>query len=396
MAEMIASLPNVIVPASPEPPVPANKPVDNNPVSRADTDNNASATADRAQDTPEQIDTNASEQNTSTESSTEPKGENFQDVLEKKISNQSDPDAKTTPDENSKTPEDPAKGQQSDTEQENLLLTNIINIQADTLKPAAKTGENQTEAKAAPTDGSPTPAKNQLAQEIVELPAQTGNKVDPNVVALNSTKSDTASDLTTGPKAVTAKSVLEDQAAASEHTDKPVEKVTANVQKLAENEKPQPDGVVPDAKPDATADIIKGPKVVTAQSVMENRAATSEHTDKPAEQIAANIQKIAENTKPQTESQPLEDKDAESQLAKDTVVEKLSDLDLKGTDTGQDPSVGNETTAENKSTLTSSIDPSAKNKLSAEEAVTESINQDISVTQSNNTDQNATKLASES
>ena len=121
-----------------------------------------------------------------------------------------------------------------------MLLANIINIQADTLKPAAKTGENQTEAKAAPTDGSPTPAKNQLAQEIVELPAQTGKKVDTNVVALNSTKSAAgeASDPTTDGKTVTTTSVIENIAAASEQTTKPVEQAAANVQKLAENEKP--------------------------------------------------------------------------------------------------------------------------------------------------------------
>ena len=399
MAEMIASLPNVIIPASPEPPVPANKPVNDSPVKRNDTDNNASTAVatDRAQSTPERIDTNASEQNTSSDSSTEPKGENFQDVLEKKISNQSGPDAETTPDKNSKTSENPAKSELSDTEQENLLLANIINIQTETLKPATKTGENQTDAKAATSDGSPAPAKNQLAQEIVELPAQASSKADPKVVALNSTKTkpsaDAAPELAGEPKAVTAKSVLENHAAASEHTDKPAEKIAANVQKLAENEKPQPSSVVPDVKPDATADIIKGPKAATAQSVIENRAAASEHTDKPAEQIAANIQKITENTKPQNESQPLEGKDAANQLAKDTVVEKLSDVNLKA-DTGQDSSTGNETTAENKST--SGITPQAKNKLSAEEAVAESINQDISAAQSTNADQNATKLTSES
>ena len=394
---MIASLPNVIVPASPEPPVPANKPVDNSPVHRTDTDVNAPSAAERAQDSPEQINTNASEQKTSSESSTEPKAENFQDVLEKKISNQSDPDAEATPDKNSTASENPAKNEPG-SEQENLLMANIITIQADTLKPVAKTGQNQANTEAATSDSSATPTKNQLAQEIVELPAQASNKVGTNVVALNNTKPDAAADagdFTTGPKAATAKSVIENHAAASEHTDKPAEKIAANVQKIAENENPQPgDNVVPDGKPDVNADIIKGSKAATAQSVIENRAAASEHTDKPAEQIAANIQKITENTKPQSEPQSLEGKDVATELAKDTATEKLSDLNLKNTDIGQDPSAGNETTAENKST--SGITSQIKNKLSSEEAVAESINQDMSVAQSSNTDQNAAKLTSES
>ena len=108
MAEMIASLPNVIMPANPEPPAPANKPVNNDPVYHADTNDNTQPSVEREPDSPEQINTNTSEQNTSSDSSTEPKTENFQDVLEKKISDKSDPNAESKPDKNSATSQDPA------------------------------------------------------------------------------------------------------------------------------------------------------------------------------------------------------------------------------------------------------------------------------------------------
>ena len=59
------------------------------------------------------------------ESSTEPKPENFQDVLEKKISGQSNPDAEAKPDKNADTSENPAKND-TGVEEENPVRLWIV------------------------------------------------------------------------------------------------------------------------------------------------------------------------------------------------------------------------------------------------------------------------------
>ena len=350
MAQVIANIANVI-PVSPEPAVPANRPQTIQSNAPENTrDDFDSAPTDRIRGAE-----NAQDQASSTASDNQP--EDFRDVLEKRMNNETDnsdaqtdakTDANTNASDNSKAPDDTKETDESQAQQSGSVLADFITLitgqKSAANKENANTESAQQDAQAKNAQPEKQAAANSCARKIVELPAQSAETAKAATAAAATDKSGevlkqtpvAATDksgevLKQTPAAATDKSgeILKQTPAAATDKSGEVLKQTpaADIAKNAA-QNINPENTAKDGAADAiamahksAADVEKGSKLATAQSVIENRAAATEHTAKPAEQIAANMQKITEK---QTVDQPIIPENQKAKINPAETTEKLT------------------------------------------------------------------------